>query len=111
MGLGADMEPRPAARRAVLEAAQVRPALRQRMRLPEVRRRIEELLDDPRRVADLEDHDLLYASAKTLRNFDFLRRNSLASISWEHEDAASPLVKLRCLADHFRDDEHRFALL
>ena len=68
-----------------MEAAQVRPVLRQRIRRPEVRRRMEELLDDPRRVADLEDHDLLYASPKMLRNFDFLRRNSFASISWEQE--------------------------
>ena len=32
VGLGADIEPRPAASRALLEAAQVRPALRQRLR-------------------------------------------------------------------------------
>ena len=42
-----------------------------------MRRRIEELLDDPRSVAVLEDHDLLYASATMLRNFDFLRRSLL----------------------------------
>lgn len=102
VGLGAEMEAQPAARRAVMEAAQVRPALRQRIRLPEVRRRMQELLDDPRRVADLEDHDLLYASPKMLRNFDFLRKRPLASISWEQETPFSGLVKLRCLADHFR---------
>ena len=72
------------------------------MRLPEVRRRMEELVDDPRRVAALEDHDLLYASPKTLRNFDFLRRKPLSSISWEQDASSSALVKLRYLADHFR---------
>ena len=102
VGLGAEMEPRPAARRAVMEAAQVRPALRQRMRLPEVRRRMDELVDDPRRVAALEDHDLLYASPKMLRNFDFLRKKPLASIYWEQEAPSSALDKLRRLADHFR---------
>jgi len=102
LGLGAEIEPRSAARKAVMEVAQVRPALRQRMRLPEVRRRMEELLDDPRRVDALEDHDLLYASPKTLRNFDFLRREPLASISWEQEAPSSALAKLRCLVDHFR---------
>ena len=86
MGLGADIEPRPAASRALLEAAQVRPALRQRLRVPKMRRRMEELVDDPRRVATLEDHDLLYASAKTVRNFSFLRTKPVVSISWEQED-------------------------
>ena len=102
VGLGADIEPRPAASRALLEAAQVRPALRQRLRLPKMRRRMEELVDDPRRVATLEDHDLLYASAKTVRNFNFLRTKPVVSISWEQETTVSPLVKLRRLADHFR---------
>src|SRR5205823_5515146 len=101
LGLGADMESGLAARRAVLEAAQVRSMLRQRMRLPEARRRMEELVDDHRRVAALEDHDLLYASPKTLHNFDFLRRRSLTSISWEQKAPSSIFAKLRFLADHF----------
>jgi ribosomal protein S12 methylthiotransferase accessory factor len=102
VGLGAEMESPVAARRAVMEVAQVRPALRQSMRRPELCRRMKELLDDHRRVADLEDHDLLYASPDTLRNFDFLRERPLASISWEQEAPSSALAKLRCLADHFR---------
>jgi ribosomal protein S12 methylthiotransferase accessory factor len=100
VGLGADMESQTAARRAVIEVAQVRPMLRQRIRLPEVRRRMEELVKDPRRVAALEDHDLLYASPKTLRNFDFLRSEPITSISWEQEAPSSVLSKLRYLADH-----------
>lgn len=102
VGLGADMEPRSAARRAILEAAQVRPSLRQRMRLPEVRSRIDELVNDPRRVTTLEDHDLLYASPKRLCNFDFLRTKPVISDCWEQCVPSSPLVKLRRLAEHFR---------
>jgi ribosomal protein S12 methylthiotransferase accessory factor len=102
VGLGADIEPWPAAKRAILEAAQVRPGLRQRMRLPEVRRRMEELVDDPRRVTSLEDHDLLYASPKMLGSFDFLRKRPLVSISWEQEAQSSTSLKLRCLTEHFQ---------
>jgi bacteriocin biosynthesis docking scaffold, SagD family len=102
VGLGADTEPWPAARRAVLEAAQVRPGLSQRMRLPEVRRRMEELVNDPRRVATLEDHDLLYAAPKMLGNFDFLRRSPFACTSWEYAAPSSALAKLHRLVSHFR---------
>src|SRR5262249_1694372 len=102
VGLGADIESRSAAKRAILEAAQVRPGLRQHMRLPETRSRMEELVDDPRRVTSLEDHDLLYASPKMLSSFDFLRKRPLASISWEQEAVSSTSLKLRCLIDHFQ---------
>ena len=102
LGLGADTESRLAARRAILEAAQVRPGLRQRMRFPEARRRMEELVDDPRRVTKLEDHDLLYASPKMLGSFDFLRKRPLASISWRTGNAVIHIAKLGCLTDHFQ---------
>jgi bacteriocin biosynthesis cyclodehydratase domain-containing protein len=61
VGLGADLDPVVAARRAVLEVGQVRPALRARLGQPETAARLAELVDDPSRVASLEDHDLLYA--------------------------------------------------
>jgi ribosomal protein S12 methylthiotransferase accessory factor len=102
LGLGADTESRLAARRAILEAAQVRPGLRQRMRFPEARRRMEELVDDPRRVTRLEDHDLLYASPKMLGSFDFLRMRPHASISWQQGTLSSTSLKLGCLTDHFQ---------
>jgi bacteriocin biosynthesis cyclodehydratase domain-containing protein len=63
VGLGADVDWRVAATKASLEVGQVRPALRSRLRDPETRRRLGELLADPRAVSDLEDHDLLYADA------------------------------------------------
>ncbi|MPZ73352.1 MAG: hypothetical protein GEU74_08995 [Nitriliruptorales bacterium] len=65
IGLGADLDPVVAARRAVGEVAQVRPALRMRLRQPGTAARLEELVADPSRVAALEDHDLLYADAET----------------------------------------------
>ncbi len=61
VGLGASQDPLRAARSAVLEVGQVRPALRGRLQDPEVRRRRAELAEDPSRVAELEDHDLLYS--------------------------------------------------
>lgn len=65
IGLGADLDPVAAARRAVLEVAQVRPALRSRLRQSANAARLAELVADPTRVAGLEDHDLLYADTAT----------------------------------------------
>lgn len=72
VGLGADADPVHAARKALLEAAQVRPALRRRMRQPKSRQRLAELLEDSQRVETLDDHDLLYASRESLPNMAFL---------------------------------------
>lgn len=66
VGLGANVDPRVAARKAALEVGQIRPALRGRLRDPETRARLDELLADPARVSDLEDHDLLYAHPSQL---------------------------------------------
>ena len=61
VGLGAALDPIKAARSAVLEVGQVRPALRSRLRDPDVRSRLRELVENPALVAELDDHDLLYA--------------------------------------------------
>ena len=61
VGLGASQDPLRAARSAVLEVGQVRPALRGRLRDPEVRERRARLVENPALVAELEDHDLLYS--------------------------------------------------
>jgi ribosomal protein S12 methylthiotransferase accessory factor len=82
VGLGAGLDPARAARSAVFEVGQVRPALRGRLRDPATKRRLHELLEEPSRVATLEDHDLLYASPAMLRSFDFLRRSPLEEQSW-----------------------------
>jgi ribosomal protein S12 methylthiotransferase accessory factor len=61
IGVAAALDPVAAARAAVLEAAQVRPLLRSRLRFPAVRTRMAELAATPSKVATLDDHDLLYA--------------------------------------------------
>lgn len=65
VGLGAATTPTVAARRAVLEVAQVRPSLKARLRVPETRDRLAMLVADPSLVDDLSDHDLLYADPAT----------------------------------------------
>ena len=61
VGLGAALDPLRAARSAVLEVGQVRPALRARLQDPAVREHRAALAADPSRVHELEDHDLLYS--------------------------------------------------
>jgi len=61
VGLGASQDALRAARSAVLEVGQVRPALRGRLRDPAVLARRGELVADAARVTELEDHDLLYS--------------------------------------------------
>jgi ribosomal protein S12 methylthiotransferase accessory factor len=70
VGLGADLDPVRACRKAALEVGQVRPALRARLRDPAVRTRLAELVADPSAVRELEDHDLLYADPGQLIHLD-----------------------------------------
>ena len=65
VGLGASQDPLHAARSAVLEVGQVRPALRGRLRDAAVLARRAELVADPTQVTELEDHDLLYSDRET----------------------------------------------
>lgn len=84
VGLGADLDPVAAARGAVLEVGQVRPALRARLRRPETAARLRELVADPSRVTELEDHDLLYADPATAAaGLGYLRE--APSVPWEAE--------------------------
>jgi ribosomal protein S12 methylthiotransferase accessory factor len=96
VGLGAHLDAAEAARAAVLETAQVRPALRIRMRSPEARERLKELLADPQRVTDLEDHDLLYASGRMQSAFDFVRTDAVEPGCWISDtcDSAETLARL-----------------
>lgn len=82
VGLGADLEPSRAARKAVLETAQVRPGLRRRLRQPEVRQRMDALVSGAARVETLDDHDLLYANHESLGAFDFLLERPLEPGGW-----------------------------
>jgi ribosomal protein S12 methylthiotransferase accessory factor len=102
VGLGADLDPLVAARKALLEVAQIRPALRRRLRQPDVRRRLAELVADPRLVASLQDHDLLYAAPESAGAFAFLHGSPAAPLAAGPDPPVDPAGKLRALVDHFR---------
>jgi ribosomal protein S12 methylthiotransferase accessory factor len=82
VGLGADLAPARAARKAVLETAQVRPGLRRRLRHPEVQQRMQALVSGAQRVETLDDHDLLYASQEAIGAFDFLLEQPVEPMDW-----------------------------
>jgi ribosomal protein S12 methylthiotransferase accessory factor len=107
VGLGADLSPARAARKAVLEIGQVRPALRMRLRDPQARNRMAELVEDPHRVATLDDHDLLYAAPGMVHAFDFLLAGSLGDIEWDRDAGGATLAgavtdELARIADRLR---------
>lgn len=87
VGLGCDFSAEKAARQAILEVGQVRPACKQRLRFPDTKKRLAELIANPQLVEELEDHDLLYASADHLYAFDFLFRQPMTEIDWEARGA------------------------
>src|SRR6266540_4325797 len=72
-GLAASLDPVAATRSAVFEAAQARPSLCARVRLPEAQALMAELVAAPSEVATMTDHDLLYcdpsAAAAGMRFF------------------------------------------
>ena len=99
VGLGAHLQPAIAARQAVLEVGQVRPALRERVRGRD-KARVAELVEDPNRVSTMEDHSLLYAAPEMVHAFDFLAGEKAC---WEEvlgagEDDGDNLDRLM---DHF----------
>src|SRR6266511_1750153 len=67
---GSTRTPLPIGRRWWLGSAQI--STRARLRNPDTRRRLAELLADPMQVADLEDHDLLYADVSQLHHLGHL---------------------------------------
>jgi ribosomal protein S12 methylthiotransferase accessory factor len=83
VGLGASLSLSSAARSAILEVAQVRPALRIRMNASDTRERMALLREDPMRVTELEDHDLLYACPEMLHEFQFLRSSPRGGEPWD----------------------------
>ncbi len=102
VGLGADFSASKAAQQALLEVGQVRPAFRQRLRLPETQERLNELLADPKNVEELEDHDLLYATSKYQEAFDFLFQQPVKDYEWDKEDGRSSKEKLNLLLTFLR---------
>lgn len=98
-GLGADFDPATAAAKAVAEVAQIRPALRRRLRQPETQARVGELLEDPTRVSSLDDHHLLYAHPDSLKHLQFLLSGPVYSKQWP---SSKPARTLRDLVDNLR---------
>jgi ribosomal protein S12 methylthiotransferase accessory factor len=105
VGLGADLEDRDAAAKAVLEIAQVRPALKARMRDPATLARQRELVNDPSRVEHLEDHDLLYGHPEALPWLDFWRQQP--PTPWSDPHLASPGSRYERLLRSLADNGHR----
>lgn len=97
VGLGADHDPIVAARGALIEICQVRPALRMRLHMPETQERLTRLLEDHTQVKELEDHDLLYAHPSMLGSFDFLRDQPAQSFDWVTPINSSAVEKLEQL--------------
>lgn len=104
VGLGADTDPVRAARGALLEVGQVRPALKQRLRLPETRQRLAELLAAPKTVETLEDHSLLYASTRSVPAFSFLLEQPVAPFSWK-TSPQTPGEQLNSLVQFLRKQQ------
>jgi ribosomal protein S12 methylthiotransferase accessory factor len=105
VGLGADFDPAAAARSALLEIAQVRPALRYKLRDPEIEQRRRKLIEQPNEVETLDDHDLRYAGPETLSAFDFLRGRPVTKPDWSpHSPCAPAHQRLELVAHHLVRD-------
>lgn len=102
IGLGTDVNPAFAARQALLEFAQVHPALKQKCRLDETKKRQVELFANPQLVDTLEDHDLLFTHPGMLNAFDFLFEQSEEEINWIENYAMAAKEKLKLLISHFK---------
>jgi bacteriocin biosynthesis cyclodehydratase domain-containing protein len=98
VGLGCDLDPSRAARRAILEVGQARAGFSTRSR--EVRARIDQLVADPRSVANVQDHGLLYADRRRLSAFEFIRSSPPADVDWTAPGPADSLASLRRLVEH-----------
>ena len=102
VGLGCDFSAERAARQAILEVGQVRPACKHRLRLPKTQERLARLIANPESVEELEDHDLLYAAPDYLPAFDFLRRQPLSDIDWEAGNGKLAAEQLQMLVGFCR---------
>ncbi len=100
VGLGADLDPAVAASRAIMEAGQVRVGLRMELSDPSTRAWAERLLADPRLVATIDDHGLLYAHPRAMGAFAFLERSPEAACDWTAPEPATATDRLRLLVEH-----------
>lgn len=99
VGLGCGFSAAKAARQALLEVGQVRPAFKQRMRTPKMQERLGKLLEDPNNVEELEDHDLLYAVPDKIDAFDFMFHQNISEMEWDQKKEGSGTEKLGALVN------------
>jgi ribosomal protein S12 methylthiotransferase accessory factor len=86
IGLGCSRRIEKAAASAMLEVAQVRPAIRMKLRDAKVLDRREKLLADHTQVTELEDHDLLYTDLSMLSAFDIWRSTQAVALFGDEGD-------------------------
>lgn len=101
-GLGADLDPAEAARKAILEVGQIRPSYRQSLRRSDVQQKLAGLVQDPQRVTTMHDHGLLYCSPLMRPALDFLLARSPEPADWTSATAAEPTEQLEHLVDYCR---------
>jgi ribosomal protein S12 methylthiotransferase accessory factor len=102
VGLGAGLEPAHTARRAILEAAMSRFGRGEQLKERGLHKRIREIAEDHRLVADHLDHRLLYSNPDLIGAFDFLRKAPTEELAWgEITLEEDPSSRLGRLVDHF----------
>ena len=101
-GLGADLAPAAAARKAILEVGQIHPSYRRSLRRPSVLRRLAALVADPQRVTTMHDHGLLYCSPIMRPALAFLLDRTPEPAHWTPVSAGDPATQLARLVTYFR---------
>jgi ribosomal protein S12 methylthiotransferase accessory factor len=104
IGLGAGFSAVKASKSALLEVGQVRPAFKQRLQMPETMERLKILLEDPKKVENLEDHNLFYGAPDYISAFDFLFKQPVIEFNWQQEYVKEPVQQLESLLDYCRKE-------
>jgi bacteriocin biosynthesis cyclodehydratase domain-containing protein len=107
-GFGADLSPAAAARKAILEVGQIRPAYRRSLRRPDVLQRLAELVQDPQSVATMHDHGLLYCSPAMRPALAFLLDRLPEPPDWDPLDPGNPGMQLEQLVAFCRASRRDF---
>ncbi|KAB7741885.1 TOMM precursor leader peptide-binding protein [Nostocoides sp. F2B08] len=102
VGLGADIDPLTAARKAALEVGQVRPTFARHSRTSGAER-ARTLLEEPSALDSLEDHALLYSLPEMAESFGFLRGEVA---EWPPSAPASPAEALSRIVESLATDGH-----
>jgi ribosomal protein S12 methylthiotransferase accessory factor len=107
-GLGADLCPASAARKAILEVGQIRPSYRRSLRRPDVREQLAALIQNPQNAATMHDHGLLYCSPAMRPALAFLLDRTPEQVNWTSTSGGDPKAQLEALVDHFRSTGRDF---